>query len=135
MGTLWLGFFIFWLLCAVYAAHIAEQKQAGNEGFWMGLLLGPTGVIAAGFLDRRPNCPQCGGRLNASRTKAFPICPHCRQQLPKDVASSHESRPVAWARLLEKNCLFPESNDFEVAKCELEAASTGNGVKHFLQVE
>jgi hypothetical protein len=69
------------LICALFAHRIAEQNQAGDRGFWLGLFLGPAGVIAAGFLDARPQCPQCGGRLNNTAIQKFSVCPHCRVDL------------------------------------------------------
>ncbi len=55
---------IVWVIFGAMASHVASYKKAENEGFWFGVLLGPFGVIAAGFLDKRPQCPRCGGRLN-----------------------------------------------------------------------
>jgi uncharacterized membrane protein YeaQ/YmgE (transglycosylase-associated protein family) len=69
------------VLCAYYACSIAEQKQAANRGFWMGLLLGPVGVIAAGFLEGRPQCPRCGGRVNDTKEVTYDVCPSCRCDL------------------------------------------------------
>ena len=73
--------YVFWFLCPFFAALIAEQKRAGCKGFIMGLLLGPIGVIAAGFLDGRPPCKHCGGRLNGQ----YPVCPHCRSALEPQI--------------------------------------------------
>jgi hypothetical protein len=66
------------VVCGLFAYQIAEQKQAGNRGFWLGLFLGPAGVIAAGFVGGRSQCQKCGGRLNDAANKKYPICSHCR---------------------------------------------------------
>lgn len=71
-------FLICLLVCALFAHQIADQKQAGNRGFWLGFFFGPAGVIAAGFMDGRPQCPHCGGRLNDTKAKKFSTCPSCR---------------------------------------------------------
>lgn len=77
--------------CAISAVAgdvIARQKQAEWVGFWLGLLLGPLGVVAACFIDRRPNCPHCGGRINATPAKRYPICPHCKTELSYQTAAT-----------------------------------------------
>jgi len=79
------------IICGLFACQIAEQKQAGNRGFWLGLFLGPAGVIAAGFMDGRPQCPQCGGRLNDTKDQEFNTCPECRA----DIASTRPTRAKA----------------------------------------
>jgi uncharacterized membrane protein YeaQ/YmgE (transglycosylase-associated protein family) len=68
---------IFWSICGVMAAHVATHKRANNAGFLYGFLLGPFGVIAAGLLDKRLQCPNCGGRLNGE----YPVCQHCTTKL------------------------------------------------------
>ena len=70
-----------WAWCAVLAAVAAEQKQATGRGLVLGLLFGPLGVVVACFIDARPNCPRCGGRINSSREEQYPICQHCGTEL------------------------------------------------------
>ena len=84
------------VICGLFACQIAEQKQAGNRGFWLGLFLGPAGVIAAGFMDGRSQCPHCGGRLNDTKEKQFDVCPNCRSDLAVDrrQATERATRPV-----------------------------------------
>jgi hypothetical protein len=82
------------LICALFAYQIADQKRAGSQGFWLGLFLGPAGVIAAGFMDSRAQCPQCGGRLNDTKDKQFNICPECRAD-QVSVRKCHTSANVA----------------------------------------
>lgn len=59
--------------CGFTAAGIGGWKQAGLKGLFLGLICGPFGVIAAFFLDNRPKCLQCSGRLDSTAR----ICPHC----------------------------------------------------------
>ena len=85
-----------WIASAGCAAFIADKKRAVGFGFLLGLLFGPLGLIAAGLIDGRPNCPRCGGRINLlvsfdfpidapmeSREpiKPYPICQHCGVEL------------------------------------------------------
>ena len=72
--------------CGWAAAMIASEKNATMSGFFMGLLFGPFGLIAAGFLDGRPNCPACGTRLNVrngwfAARGGYPYCPGCKVRL------------------------------------------------------
>lgn len=80
-GVVWIVILAWWFLCAVAADDIAKQKRAGWAGFGLGFLFGPVGIIAAGFLDRRPNCPRCGGRLEGSTQSPYPVCQHCGVEL------------------------------------------------------
>ncbi|MFC1758614.1 hypothetical protein ACFL2H_07585 [Planctomycetota bacterium] len=75
-----------WLIFGAMAAHIASIKEAKTAGFWFGFLLGPFGVLAAGFLDKRAMCPNCGGRLNGQ----FAVCQHCGIKLDW----TYENRPM-----------------------------------------
>ena len=59
--------------CAVAGSVIAGRKDAGVAGFILGFFLAPAGMIAAGFLDSRPQCLSCNGRTNGKPR----ICPHC----------------------------------------------------------
>lgn len=43
-----------WLVCGIVGRIVGSQKGAGTLGAVLGLLLGPLGVIAAGFVDARP---------------------------------------------------------------------------------
>jgi hypothetical protein len=63
--------------CAFSAAGIGSWKHAGLEGFCLGLVGGPMGLIAAFLPDNRPECPQCGGRLDATAR----ICHRCQARI------------------------------------------------------
>jgi hypothetical protein len=94
MSWFWIATLIVLLICGVCGAMVGEAKQADSPGFWFGLLLGPVGVVAAGFLDRRPQCSKCGGRINCKATAGawYSICQHCgrslRDQASKSVVAS-----------------------------------------------
>jgi uncharacterized membrane protein YeaQ/YmgE (transglycosylase-associated protein family) len=79
--SLFVACLIVWFICGAMAGRIASHKKAENAGFWYGVLLGPFGVIAAGFLDGRPQCPRCGGRLNQGTDGGYPMCQHCGTEL------------------------------------------------------
>jgi hypothetical protein len=76
------------ILSGFFACSIAERKQAPGTGLILGLLFGPLGIIAAGFLDERPQCPRCGGRLNSSKRVQYSVCQHCRFGLPEPATAS-----------------------------------------------
>ena len=54
---------VFWCLCGIPGASVGSIKNAGKQGFLLGSLLGPLGVIAAFALDRRPKCRACQRRI------------------------------------------------------------------------
>ena len=74
-----------WAVSALAGAHIGGHKQAGWGGFLLGAFFGPLGVIAAGFLDGRPVCANCGGRHNGTQERPFPVCQYCGHAMPKRV--------------------------------------------------
>lgn len=48
---MWAGVLTLWVVCAGVGLAVAKRKA----GFWMGLLLGPMGVLLAGLLgDEAP---------------------------------------------------------------------------------
>ena len=91
-----------WMASAGCAAFIADKKRAVGFGSLLGLLFGPLGLIAAGLIDGRPNCPRCGGRINLlvsidspdsplgsldpidpfnRLVRPYPVCQHCGVEL------------------------------------------------------
>ena len=84
--TFWIVFFWVYFACIALSACVASQKQALFRGVVYGLFLGPLGVIAAGLLDGRAHCPQCGervyGKLRWDKDHGavwdhYPVCPYC----------------------------------------------------------
>jgi hypothetical protein len=74
--------FVAWLACIGFAGDVGARKNCRFSGIILGLFFGPLGIIAAGFLDARPQCPNCGGRLNGTKeVPLFPVCQHCRCEL------------------------------------------------------
>ena len=69
---------IFWILCGLIAGMIGSSKGAALSSFFLGILLGPIGVIIALVSngDRRP-CPYCKELV---REKAV-VCPHCQRDI------------------------------------------------------
>ncbi|MFC1758180.1 hypothetical protein ACFL2H_05360 [Planctomycetota bacterium] len=70
---LWFVLIVYWIGCGFVGCTIASRRMEGEKGFWMGFFFGPVGVFGAAFLDNRPQCPRCGGRLN----EGFEICQNC----------------------------------------------------------
>jgi predicted Zn finger-like uncharacterized protein len=57
---------------------IGQSKGRADEGFALGLLLGPIGILIALFLkDKRRRCPHCQEPIAPTAS----VCPHCQRQL------------------------------------------------------
>lgn len=69
IGILFLGC----LVCAIIGAVIGSSRDNTGSGFVWGGLLGPIGWLLVLFLDQRPKCSQCYGRMNPRAR----CCPHC----------------------------------------------------------
>lgn len=80
-------FVIFWIICGGIAAMIASSKGgSGVLGFFVGVLLGPFGIIAAFFMGSEKQveanriatgdskkCPRCAELVKADAL----VCKHC----------------------------------------------------------
>ena len=78
---------MFWIICGGVAAMIASSKGAsGVLGFFVGLLLGPLGIVAAFFLGGEEQkavkeleagtakkCPRCAELVKPDAL----VCKHC----------------------------------------------------------
>lgn len=86
-----------WLFLALFVfaplgAVVGSQKNAPVTGFFLGLLLGPLGVLLAWLIDQRDQCGRCGGRLNGTPS----VCPHCHATVAHGARSA--PRPEAYAQ-------------------------------------
>ncbi len=53
-----------WLLCAILCAVIARGKNRSAAGwFFVGLFLGPLGLLIAAVISRVTVCDYCGRRV------------------------------------------------------------------------
>lgn len=66
-----------WIALAFLGAWIGSQKSAAISGLLLGLLFGPLGVIVACFVDGRPQCPYCFGKVEQKAT----TCQHCTKAI------------------------------------------------------
>ena len=72
-------FVLNWLFCCVLATLIGAKKGFGYLGFFLGILLGPIGLIIVLLLARnRQLCPYCKSRIHLEAT----VCPKCQRDLP-----------------------------------------------------
>ena len=79
-----------WIASGILGGIVGAQKDAGVYGFFLGIIFGPLGVVAALSLDGRPKCPACTGRLNGRAR----VCPCCHAALVWIRNSAGELRPV-----------------------------------------
>jgi hypothetical protein len=77
MPELLAGAVVVWVLCGVVGAIIGSRRNAEGLGFFLGVLFGPLGAIAAFALDNRPPCPECHNKID----KGVRVCSACRVQL------------------------------------------------------
>ena len=80
-------FIVIWIVCGFVAAWIGNTRTgSGTAGFWLGLLLGPFGILIACFLGdeddkarklvadgQRKRCPMCAEVVQPQAL----ICKHC----------------------------------------------------------
>lgn len=71
-----IGLVISCIIFGVLGAIVGSRREKGVMGFYLGLLLGPIGVIVAFALDGRQSCVKCNSRLNGKPA----VCPHCGQE-------------------------------------------------------
>ncbi len=69
---------IFWLLCGIVAAVIGSRKGKPITALFIGVLLGPFGILAA-LLSKgdRKICPFCSEPIHREAT----VCPRCHHDL------------------------------------------------------
>jgi len=66
-----------WIASAILGAIVGAQKKEGAQGFVLGLIFGPLGLIASFALDGRLECYRCHSRVNGEPQ----VCPYCRAEL------------------------------------------------------
>jgi len=90
------SFFLFFLACPICSAIVADSKgRSGFSWFFLGLVFGPFGLLAAvgvtaidreeqdalaGRLSRKSFCRSCRETIWAKAT----ICPHCQTLIEKE---------------------------------------------------
>jgi len=74
-----------WFTCAVIGAIVGNAKMAPAQGALLGLLLGPLGILIAFAIDARPQCGNCGGKVNG-RVR---VCQHCGAPNARAVDERH----------------------------------------------
>lgn len=71
-------FILIMLASAVIGAMIGSSKGNGVPGFFLGLILGPIGlVIVAVMPGDRVECRYCKSKINPEAT----VCPNCQKNL------------------------------------------------------
>jgi hypothetical protein len=71
-----LGFI--WLVCGIISAIIGSRKGRGCAAFFLGVLLGPLGIIFSVILiGDRKRCQFCQELIH----KKALVCPHCQKEI------------------------------------------------------
>ena len=61
-------------ICSVaICGAIGKSRQLLEIGIWLGILLGPIGIVVILCLDGRPKCPRCANRMDPAAT----LCTNC----------------------------------------------------------
>ena len=69
---------LIWLACIFAATVIGGRKGSGAAGFFLGLLLGPIGVLIVLVMSGdRVSCRYCKEMIQRGAIK----CPHCQSDL------------------------------------------------------
>jgi len=72
-------FLVMWIvLFGALGAVIGEKKGIGGQGFAIGVLLGPLGVLfVLAASGNRVRCPACREMVDPAAS----VCPHCQRQI------------------------------------------------------
>jgi len=72
-------FLLMWIvLFGALGAAIGEKKGIGGQGFAVGVLLGPLGVLfVLAASGNRVRCPSCREFIDPAAS----VCPHCQRQI------------------------------------------------------
>ena len=85
---------LIWIVCGIASAVIMDKKgKSGCLGFFLGVLLGPIGVLIALATTGRV-CPYC----RKSIPEKASICPYCQKEQPVDekLSKVQENVQKAW---------------------------------------
>ncbi len=74
------GIFIIWIICGIIGAVIGGNKGRKGEGFGLGFLLGPIGILIAVFM--KPNLKQV--EAQALSTGDSKKCPYCAEIIKRE---------------------------------------------------
>lgn len=127
MQPLSIGLGLWWVACAGLGSYVSAEKGRGPaEGFVLGLLFGPLGVVVALLLPTVAtlyprlaaeekgqvlfDCPTCGRALSASREHGGQLlnCPRCRSRLEVPPGGEPKApRPSAAAVPAEATTFVP----------------------------
>lgn len=82
---------LIWIACGVVAAIIGSRKGEGCAAFFIGIILGPIGILLAlGSSGNRRPCPFCKEMIH----KEAVVCPHCQRDLVQPEAEARNLEPV-----------------------------------------
>jgi hypothetical protein len=76
-------FLLLWIVLGIIGGMIGKEKGRSGDGFCLGIVLGPIGLIIIALM--RPvgekECPHCRSKIHGEAT----VCPHCQREQPAPV--------------------------------------------------
>lgn len=87
MGDFLCPYSIVAVACGMVGSALGARREAGAQGFILGLVFGPFGLIAACLVDGRGLCTECREPLG----QGAKICGHCgaKYERPFGSATAH----------------------------------------------
>jgi hypothetical protein len=84
-----MGYVMLWLFMGLLGAALGNSKGRGGDGFCLGVLLGPIGVVIVVLLSPKGRvCSFCKSSIHSEAS----VCPHCQREQPKQESSSDDDR-------------------------------------------
>lgn len=86
-----MGYVVLWFLMGLIGAWIGSEKGRSTDGFCLGVLLGPIGLVIIALM--RPVggqiCAFCKSRMNKDAT----VCHQCQREQPSQKVGGSVGHP------------------------------------------
>ena len=78
-----------WVICAFIGAGIGKSKGRALDGFFLGLFLGPVGIIITALLSQSD---QLIANQQAAKRSQHRQCPHCKEDMKRQAGTCPHCR-------------------------------------------